>query len=199
VGSQSTTPPPASGGNTKYILIALLFIVAGAALYLALQPPEPPAPVATVDAGAPIERPTTLATQEFELPEEDASVPDASDAEAPTKRRGGGGGTPRESWECSGEIAAAAAQRVIAENSRQVRSCYERRLKLINTLQGTLSLEIRIGADGTVTGVRRAGGTLRDNETFACVRQLAENWRFPAPSGGRCAVISSPFNLSPRL
>ena len=189
-----SSPPPSSSGNAKYIVIAVLFALAGVVLFFAMKPPAPPVePVAVAETEPAPTRSTALATQEFELPEEqpeDAGEPDA-EAVAPVKRQA------RDTWDCSGEIPAAAARDVIRLNQRQVRSCYERRLKVINTLQGTLQVQVRIGADGAVTGLRRAGGTFRDNETFSCVRQLAQSWRFPAPTGGRCAVMVAPFNFTP--
>ncbi|TPW00887.1 MAG: hypothetical protein FD124_3870, partial [Alphaproteobacteria bacterium] len=42
------------------------------------------------------------------------------------------------------------------------------------------------------------GGSLNDKEVFACVRRLAETWRFPPPSGGACAVVAAPFQFSPK-
>ncbi len=98
------------------------------------------------------------------------------------------------SWNCAGTIPPGDAARVITQS--QVRACYERRLKQNQLLQGTMSLSMKIDVSGRVVGTK-IGGTLRDNETYACVRQVAATWRFPQPRGG-CAVVSQPFSFSPR-
>jgi len=60
-----------------------------------------------------------------------------------------------------------------------------------------VNVRVRVGATGSVSAVQ-VGGSLHDSEVFSCVRNLADHWSFPAPSGGRCAVIAAPFNLTPR-
>ena len=89
------------------------------------------------------------------------------------------------------------ARSVMAEAGRQVRNCYERQLKSNNTLQGTLTLSVKVGANGSVAATQ-VGGSLRDNEVFACVRNVAQSLHFAAPVGGACAVVQQPFNLTPR-
>lgn len=95
-----------------------------------------------------------------------------------------------------GDINAAAASQVIQSYSRQVRNCYERQLKQNHTLAGNMSLTLRIGTDGKVSGTR-VGGSLRDPTVFACVRNLASSWSFPAPTGG-CAVVGQSFSFTPQ-
>ena len=100
-------------------------------------------------------------------------------------------------WDCSGDIPVAPIRSVVAENNSQVRNCYERRLKVKNTLQGSVTVSLRVGNTGNVTATQ-VGGSLNDNETFSCIRSLADHWHFPNPSGGACAVVRVPFNLTPR-
>ncbi|MEM9191762.1 MAG: AgmX/PglI C-terminal domain-containing protein [Myxococcota bacterium] len=195
MASDSMTPP--TGGGMKYGIIGVGLLVAAIAIIALLtcdgDKPEVAAP--TPDAGL---RPSTkLAEPELIIPEEEDAGPDADAevvAEAPTMNTMR---TVRTQWDCSGDLNSSAAASVISRNRRQVRSCYERALKTNHFLTGSINLRLRIGADGSVTGTQ-AGGSLRDPAVFACVRQLASQWRFPAPQGGNCAVISAPFSFSPR-
>lgn len=190
-------PPPGSGGNAKYIVLTLLLFGGAAAMWFALNkedpPPAAPAP-AVADAGP--ATPPPPEGLDIEIPPEEPDMGPGEDLGPPTKRivyryvGGGGGG-----WDCSGEVAN--ARSVMAEARRQVQNCYERQLKTNNTLQGTVTLSVKVGASGSVAATQ-VGGTLRDNEVFACVRNLAQSLHFSPPVGGSCAVVQQPFTLSPR-
>jgi hypothetical protein len=173
-----------------------MFAIA-ALVWCVTQPDEStPAPTTTaVDAGT-AERSTALVEDEFEIPElePDAGPPPDAGQVATTR-------VVREadrSWDsCTGEIAAAAARQVIQEHNGQIRNCYERQLKQNPSLEGTMTLSLRVGADGRVSGTQ-VGGTLRDRDVFACVRGVSSQMRFPAPGGRDCALVQVPFNFSPR-
>jgi hypothetical protein len=98
-------------------------------------------------------------------------------------------------WECSGDLPS--ALKVINDNRAQIRSCYERRLKINNVLQGDLKLRLKVGAGGKVVATA-VNGSLHDEQVFACVRNLAASWTFTVPSGGACAVVQVPFQFSPK-
>jgi hypothetical protein len=195
VPTTTAPPPPPSGGNTKYIVLVLLILGAAAgAWFLATQskPPPPPPP-----KPAEVARVNPMAQPDLELEQpkvEDAGV--AKAPEEPEKRpvRKGGGVAAGE-WDCSGDLPGAG--RVVLDNSAQIRSCYERRLKMNNALQGDLRLKIKIGGNGHVVA-SQVTGSLHDSEVFSCVRNLAQTWTFGVPSGGNCAVISVPFQFSPK-
>ncbi len=192
--ADTNPPPPSSGSNTKYALIGLL-LLGGAAVvgFLFLRHPTPkPKPVKPTPA--PVDpRPTSLAQPNLILDvSPDAGPPDAG----PPKRRIIYRYV-RSDWDCDGNIPAAQAQHILAENRPQVRTCYEKRLKVNNTLQGNVSVMLRVDQNGKVSGVQ-VGGSLHDAEVFSCIRHLADTWTFPPPTGGRCAVVSAPFHLTPR-
>lgn len=194
--TDSTPPPPPQGGGLKYAIIGLLLLLAAGGIWFLTAPEEPPpAPVATVqvDAGPPAPSNPTF-QPEFVIPDEE---PDAGpQEEAPIKRRIVYVDR-RGDWDCDGDIPVASIRSVIAEQRTQVRACYERALKVNNTLQGRVDVRVKIGRDGRVSATR-VTGSLRDNDVFSCVRSLARNWSFPAPSGGDCAVVDAPFTLTPR-
>jgi hypothetical protein len=100
-------------------------------------------------------------------------------------------------WDCSGDLSRESLQAVIDKNRAQVRNCYERRLKVNNTLQGDLKLKLKIASNGQVSALA-VNGTLHDNEVFSCVRQVAQRWSFTPPTEGSCAVVQVPFQFSPK-
>ncbi|MCS6798183.1 MAG: AgmX/PglI C-terminal domain-containing protein [Myxococcota bacterium] len=210
---ESTSNQQQSGGsNAKYAVIGLLLLAAAAGIWIALpgQPTTPPAPPpTTADAGVrPPPPPDDLIIVESEP---DAGVEDAgppgtcrTSADCAPGARCIDGRCTRfvtryvaGDWECSGNIPQAQAAAVVNEYRRQVRNCYERRLKVNHRLQGNLTLRMKVNSSGNVEATS-VGGSLGDPEVFACIRQLASTWRFPAPQGGNCAVVSAPFNFTPQ-
>lgn len=183
-----------SGGNLKYILLGMVLLVGAVAGFWFLKPtpaaaPEPPAPAPPVNA----ERVNPMAQSDLILDEsKDAGQP----AEAVTDKPKRVVKEVRDEWDCEGDIARASLQSVIDSNRVQVRSCYERRLKANNVLQGDLKLKIRVAPNGQVTATS-ISGSLRDNEVFSCVRGIASAWKFPPPQNG-CAVVQVPFQFSPK-
>ncbi|MDD9932939.1 MAG: AgmX/PglI C-terminal domain-containing protein, partial [Myxococcales bacterium] len=98
-------------------------------------------------------------------------------------------------WDCSGDLPGVA--RLIAGKRGEVRTCYERRLKVNNILAGSLRLQIKVGTGGKVAATK-VSGSLRDNEVFSCVRKKVQSWSFPDPVGDKCAVLDVPFSFSPK-
>lgn len=184
------------GGGAKYAVIGLLLFAAAGALYYFTLPKTPETPVAAPAATTPPPAPAPQAHFDdgLDIAEEE---PDAGTPVEETARRpGAGSGGGNADWSCTGEIATAQAASAFRSHSGEVRQCYERKLRTDPMLQGTLSVRLKIGTGGTVQGVQ-VGGSLRDAEVVACVRERARTWRFPGPAGG-CAVIAAPFSLQPR-
>lgn len=195
--STPPAPPGAGGGNLKYAIIGVVLILASVGVWFGMKSCEGPPPTtvaeAAVDAG--VAEPPPIDDPNLILPDElpDAALPDAGTRiRYVTRYVGGGGGD----WACSGNIDQAAASRALQANNLQFRNCYERRLKVNQTLSGVVNLQVRVGRDGAATGVR-TGGTLNDPEVASCVRAIAQRIRFPRPDGG-CAVVAVPFNFTPQ-
>lgn len=199
MASQSSPPPPPESG-AKYAVLGVVLLALAGAGYCAMREDTPASdghPTASTDRpdARALERSTALQDEVLEIPEE---PPDAwfeePDAGRPSR-------TVRTvvvgSWDCTGEIDRAAISSVIEEHRQQIRSCYERRLKQQQFLQGSLSLQMRIAQGGNVDAVQ-VGGSLQDREVFSCVRNVAQRMRFPRVSGGQCAVVSVPFNFTPQ-
>lgn len=191
--SSASVPPPAGGSNVKYILLALLFLGATAGLYFLFMKPgtetteSPPPPTRTAVRD---DRPPAFENT-FVVPE---AAPDMGPAKAPRRRivYVDGQGGP---WgECSGEITRSAITSVFAQGRGGVTACYERRLKSNNQLEGNVMVKLKISEAGNVVA-QQVNGSLQDNEVFACIRAVTNQWHFPPPVGG-CAVVQAPFNFS---
>jgi hypothetical protein len=157
---------------------------------------EPPPVVDSVPDAGIGDRQTSLVDDDLIIPEPEVDAGPAVDAGPPriryvTRYVGGGG-----SWDCSGSIDTTAAQNALAAYNLQFRNCYERRLKVNNRLEGRLTVQVRVGRTGAVSAVR-TGGSLNDAQVLSCVRGIAQRITFPNPTGG-CAVVSAPFNFTPR-
>jgi outer membrane biosynthesis protein TonB len=186
----SSNPQP-SRGNFKFLLLGLAFLGGAAILWVVAsrqKPPEPPPSPPPAD----VQRVNPLAQPDLELEEK----PDAGQPQPePTAVKKAPSGHKVNEWDCSGDLPN--ALKVINDNRAQIRSCYERRLKINNVLQGDLRLKLKVGANGRVEATAVAG-SIHDEDVFACVRNLAGTWTFPVPSGGACAVVQVPFQFSPK-
>jgi TonB family protein len=170
----------------------VLLGAAAAVIALLTCETEEPTPVAAQqDAG---QASTGLVEEDLQIPDE--LIVDAGPADA---------GTPPATktkivyvrQNCTGDIPGQAVQRVVSENRRQVRNCYERALKSNHTLQGTIVVQMQVGAAGQVVQ-SQVSGSLRDPAVSSCVQRLANTWRFPAPTGGNCVLVSAPFSFTPQ-
>jgi outer membrane biosynthesis protein TonB len=187
--------PPLKKNDGKYGLIALLLLLGAGGLWFFFRSddPEPPPEAEPPPVEAPAREQFAPA---IEIPEEDAGAeeppsqpPRASEEPVPSN--------PQD-WECSGSINTAEVRAVITgAASKQVQTCYERGLKENNLLQGSMEVELTIGASGSVHAVS-IGGTLRDRQVHACVKRVAKSWKFPRPTGG-CVRINVPFQMTPKL
>lgn len=198
--SESTPPLPTSGGGMRYAIIGVLLLLGAGALYFFAgtegeEEPSYAERIAAIDAGV-VERP-----QQFqeELLEFDAGIDAGPVAEEPEEETPAamGSGMRRQPRQCDGQIDRSGLSAVIRRQQSQVRNCYERALKANNLLQGTVNVRLRIGRTGRVDSVS-VNGSLRDAEVFSCVRRLARDWQFPPVTGGSCAEVSAPFQMTPR-
>ena len=195
--SQST-PPPAPSGNGKYAIMGIAMLALAGLGYCMMNGTPPPTTTTVVDLpdAAVAQRSTSLVDETLVIPEEEpdawVDIPDTGPAPRRPSSNSGGG-----TWDCTGEIDRAALSRVLADNRSQFQSCYERRLKASPFLQGSVNVQMRIAANGSVDAVQ-VGGSLHDREVFSCVRAVASRLQFAHVTGGNCAVIAQPFSFTPQ-
>jgi len=90
-----------------------------------------------------------------------------------------------------GRIEPAGAQRVLATRATEVRGCYERVLARDATLQGELTVRLRVEADGRVSQTALSGDdALRG--AGRCMEAALRGLVFPAPTGG-AATVTVPY------
>jgi len=89
----------------------------------------------------------------------------------------------------SGRLPPAVIQGVVRQNFSAMRTCYERGLAKVPTLQGRVAVRFVIQVDGTVAGAESAGADLPDAEAVACIVQVFSQLRFPAPEAGVVTVV----------
>ena len=194
--TQGSSLPPLKRNDGKYGLIALLLLLAAGGLWFFLKG-DGSEPDAEVVESAPEPPAREQFAPEIEIPEEDAGLDDAED-ETPAERPDRGSQTRPEDWECNGKISAAELSAVIkGQPSKQVQTCYERRLKDNNLLQGSMKVLLTIGASGSVRAVS-VSGSLNDPHVYSCVKRVAKTWKFPKPQGG-CVRTEAPFQMMPKL
>ncbi|MBW2379459.1 MAG: hypothetical protein JRG70_07880, partial [Deltaproteobacteria bacterium] len=124
--------PPLKKNDGKYGLIALLLLLAAGGLWFFFK--------------------SALTREQFavelEIPEEDAGPGEGQDDTQVAKPGRPSQARPAE-WDCRGSLPAAELRAVIkGPPSKQVQTCYERRLKDNNLLQGSMKVLITIGASG---------------------------------------------------
>jgi outer membrane biosynthesis protein TonB len=199
MASDSVTPPvPTGNGNAKYIVVLLLVLAGGLGAYLAMSGGEKTvAPPATTPEPPKNPEPTTsLSDTELVVPVDEPVDVDAGAPEPETKKhvRTAPAGDP---WSCEGDIPTGSVRSVVADTQSAMRSCYERRLRNDNQLQGSINLQVRVGRDGKVDNTR-VRGSMRDAEVLKCVQGMARSWSFPSPTGGNCAVLDVPYQFTPK-
>lgn len=196
--TQGSSLPPLKKNDGKYGLIALLLLVAAAVLWFFFRGCGSEPETGVPDAPPPAEAPSREQfAPEIEIPEEDAGTDAEDDSQAP----GGSSGrspTRASEWVCNGRLEASQIRDVINGPPRkQVQTCYERRLRDNNLLQGSMQVLLTIGGSGNVRAVS-VEGSLNDRQVYSCVKRVARTWKFPKPEGG-CVRTAVPFQMTPKL
>ena len=87
-------------------------------------------------------------------------------------------------------------QRVVRQNRRQIRHCYEQQLQRNPDLSGTVTMEWVISPTGDVVNASVSESTLNSSEVEQCMSQRIRQWSFPEPDGGGVVRVNYPFNFS---
>ncbi len=188
--------PPLKKNDGKYGLIALLFLLAAGGLWFFLKTNDSGSSSEVAEPAPAAPTREQFAT-EIEISDEDAGLEGSQDDEPGTKPRQPSQTGPAD-WDCRGNLEAAQLRAVIkGQPSKQVQTCYERRLKDNNLLQGSMKVLLTIGTNGSVKAVS-VEGSLNDRQVYSCVKRVAKTWKFPKPQGG-CVRTEVPFQMTPKL
>ncbi|MCP4604056.1 MAG: AgmX/PglI C-terminal domain-containing protein [Proteobacteria bacterium] len=194
---QDSIPPlKSSQGNKGVILLLVTGIVilaaAGVILYNRKSESQKPAPEPPPKVAEKLDVPTPLVMAQPTRP----IIKEQPDTEADDSQAGSNKKTKRgrRRSEKVGSINPREVNSFMNARFGQVKTCYERRLKLNSFLEGKLDLNIDVASSGKVTQVSVNKDTLRDPGTLACVKRTIKSWKFPKPTGGR-VIIGKTFNF----
>lgn len=192
--AETTPPPPKSGGSGPIIIAAvlMLLLIGGLIVWKVTASGETPKPAATTatTTAAPAALDDPPPPPPPPPPEEDAGKPDDK-----PKVKIATGPNPC-SKECTGS-ASAALQSALSGRAGQSRSCYEKALSSNATLEGTLTIGVKIGPGGQVCGARVIKDGLHDPGVSNCVVNRFASSTFPPPQGG-CAEVNVPLRFMPK-
>lgn len=100
-------------------------------------------------------------------------------------------GGSEEGWE--GTIDREAVRRVIRSILNQIKSCYERQLRVNSSLEGKVVIQFEIMEQGRVRSSKTKSTTMNDGTVESCVASRIREARFPEPPPGTIAVVDYPF------
>ena len=196
--TQGSSLPPLKRNDGKFGIIALVLLLVAGVLWFLVRDCKsgPEAEPAQTDPEVEVE-PRAQFAPEIEISEDDAGL-GAGEEEKPEPKPRESAQTRPADWICNGTIAAAQLSQVIrGQPSKQVQTCYERRLKDDNLLQGSMKVLLTIGASGSVRAVS-VSGSLNDPQIYNCVKRVAKTWKFPKPENG-CVRTEVPFQMMPKF
>jgi hypothetical protein len=153
------------------------------------ESPKPPTPVATATTATPVLDEPPPPPPPPPPPEESAKPDDK------TPKKVVSGPNPC-SQACTG-TASAALQSALSGRAGQSRSCYEKALSSNATLEGTLTIGVKVGPGGQVCSARVVADGLHDPGVSNCVVNRFIASSFPAPQGG-CAEVNVPLRFMPK-
>ncbi|MCA9605460.1 MAG: AgmX/PglI C-terminal domain-containing protein [Myxococcales bacterium] len=158
---------------------------------------EAPEPPVEVTPEAPVEEPPPPVADSPAAPPEPTADPPRS-----TRGDRGLGEPPRPPRvqtgraEVRGTLSSEAIRRVIQRNQPAVRACYERGLASDPRLEGRITVQFIISAQGTVQTATVADSTLHSPSVEQCITRSILRLRFPQPAGGGIVVTRYPFVLA---
>ena len=187
---------PGQGGNGPFIVIAvLLALVLGGLVLFKMRATDGPKPVASavVEPPKPVAKPAltdSIPPPPEEIPEE---TPDAG----PKKVTGTtGGGNTACGGTCTGTPTSGTSGD-LRGRSGVARGCYERALRTNSSIQGSITVSVRVDPSGNVCSASAAKDTLHAPDVTACILGSFRGQRVAAPTGG-CADTSLTLNFEPK-
>ncbi len=192
--STSVVPPPPTGGNGKYIaVVVVLGALVGIVLFKSCggEKPQPVAPVTTVVI-APSAVPV-LRIDDIPLP---IDVPDAAVETVKHNTTTGNGNAGCDQKSCGGGTTPE-LESALGFRAKQAHRCYDSALAQDNTLQGKVSISVRIAPNGNVCSAGIASNDMGSAGVATCVANMFRaSGHFPAPKGG-CVDANIPISFVP--
>lgn len=195
----SSHPIPKKRGNSGLIIVAALMLLAALGLVIyklksssksevveeRVTAPKAPEPAPAVLDNAPPPPPS-----EEEVAPEQAPQESAKDQKASKGPLGPPG--------CSGQCVGTAGddlRAALAARAASARSCYNTALRRNSTLEGKMTVNVRVSPKGSVCSAGVSNNTLGDAAVASCVSAQFRSSQFPAPAGG-CVDTAVPLNFT---
>jgi outer membrane biosynthesis protein TonB len=196
--AETNAPPPKSGGSGPFIGAAVvMLLLMGGLVFWKMSGGEKPKADAAPPAQPSVEQAPVL-DQPPPPPPPPAPEPTASTAPEKTEKKvssGSVGGGCSSCGKCTGEAAAGFASAARSRGA-QARRCYEKALAQQESLQGKMSVNLCVGANGQVCGASIGSDSLGSPLVSQCVLNIFRATTFPAPKNG-CIDASVPLNFMP--
>lgn len=184
-----------SGGSAKYVVIAVALLgLIGAAIALKKCQEPQSQPIVVVDAAPPPPAPTGRDLDD-EIPPP-PPVEDAGAEEAPKPAATAAAPNPCDVKSCNGTTVPA-LESALQFRVRQAQRCYSKALEQDSTLQGKMTVAVRVGANGQACSASIVSSELDSAQVKACVSSAFRGASFPAPKGG-CVDVNIPVNFVQR-
>lgn len=190
--SDSALPPKKSSTGLILLGVFLLLATGGAVAWKLSQKKEPEVIEEKVAQTTPSAAPTLDDAPPPPPPEEELPAQDDK-AAAPSGSGSKVSGPAGCSGACSGS-AGADLQSALRARGGQARGCYQRALRLNSTLEGKMTVALKLNPTGAVCSASITGDTLGDAAVTACVLQNFRSGKYPAPTGG-CVETAVPLSF----
>ncbi len=190
---------PGQGGNGPFVVVAvLLALVLGGLVFFKMRAaPEGTKPVASVTP-EPVKTVAKPALTDSIPPPPDEEKPAEETPDAGTKKpattTGGGNGA------CGGTCTGTPTSGTSADlrgRSAVARGCYERALRTNSSLQGKITVSVRVDPNGNVCSASAGSDSLHAPDVTACILSSFRGQHVAAPTGG-CADSSLTLNFEPK-
>jgi outer membrane biosynthesis protein TonB len=189
----STVPPsqrpPRSGGGVYIAAVVVLLAAIGLLVFWKLKGSNEGAISPVVPPPTPTGPPTLAEPPPPPPPEEVARA----DAGPRIIYVGGGPCAPAKCTGTSNNMIYSA----LSARAGAARPCYERALRVNSSLQGKLTVNVRIDPQGNVCSAQVVEDAIHSNEVSNCVMGMFRSAKFPPPTGG-CVDAKVPMSFVPR-
>lgn len=187
--------PEKSGSAGLVALGVILLLAAGGLVLWKVQGGAEDDVVVAPPAPAPIDEPPPVFDNApppppEEVEEEPEAEPEKKAVKSVAPVVGGCGGP------CNGE-ATAEIRNALAMRGGMARTCYNNALRRNSTLEGKMTVAVRISGTGSVCSANVTSDTSGDAALVACVATKFRAAQFPAPTGG-CVDAAVPLNFMPK-
>jgi hypothetical protein len=192
-------PPPSSvapagvpSGNGKYIaLVVLLLLGVGGVVAWKVLAKDPPATVMNLPSASVSVPP--VRPHDDDIPPPPPPEPSASAAPTAHPNVNYVASNGCEAKTCNGKNSPD-LEAALSARARASKRCYNNALASDNTLQGKMSIALKIGSNGQVCSANIASNDLGSQQVAACVQNVFRASPFPSPAGG-CVEATVPMNF----